>query len=85
MTVTVNLPPDVEQAYLAEAQAKGLSLDELVRNLLLSLQPSPPAPELSPGDWTREVRAWVASHAGNTVVLPDAAMERKSIYGDHGR
>jgi hypothetical protein len=84
MTVTVNLPPDVEQAYLAEAQSKGLSLDELVRNLLLSQQPSPPAPELSPEEWIREFRAWVASHAGNTVVLPDAAMERESIYGDHG-
>ena len=85
MTVTVNLPPDVEQAYLAEAQAKGLSLDELVGNLLLSLQPSPPAHALSPEEWVREFRAWVASHAGNTVVLPDAAMERESIYGDHGR
>jgi hypothetical protein len=41
MTVTVNLPPDVEQAYLADAQAKGLSLDELVRKILLPLQPSP--------------------------------------------
>ena len=84
MTVTVNLPPDVEQAYLAEAQAKGLSLDELVRNLLLSMQLPSPAPAISPEEWIREFRAWVASHAG-TVVLPDAAMERESIYGDHGR
>ena len=77
MTVTVNLPPDVEQAYLAEAHSKGLSLDELVRSILLSLQPSPPAPELSPEEWIREFRAWVASHAGNSVVLPNAAMERE--------
>jgi hypothetical protein len=49
------------------------------------MQPSPPAPELSPEEWIRQFRAWVASHAGNTVVLPDAAMERESIYGDHGR
>jgi predicted HicB family RNase H-like nuclease len=28
MTITINLPPDVEQAFVAEAQAKGISLDE---------------------------------------------------------
>jgi hypothetical protein len=27
---------------------------------------------------------WVNSHGGNAVVLPDEAMERESIYGDHG-
>lgn len=85
MNITVDLPPDIEQAYLAEAQAKGLSLNELVRNLLLSLHPSPPAIELSPEEWTHEFSSWLASHADNTVVLTDAAMERESIYGDHGR
>ena len=33
----------------------------------------------------REFNAWINSHAGSTVVLPDEAMERESIYGDHGR
>jgi hypothetical protein len=36
MTVTLNLPPQVEQAYLAEAQAKGLTLDELVRDVVFT-------------------------------------------------
>jgi len=31
MTVTLNLPRDVEREVLAEAQAKGKSLDEWVR------------------------------------------------------
>ncbi|MGO9262620.1 MAG: hypothetical protein ACLQU1_41015 [Bryobacteraceae bacterium] len=39
MTVTLNLPPHVEQAILAEAQAKGMSPDELVQDLLLARQP----------------------------------------------
>jgi len=86
MTVTLNLPPQVEQAYLAEAHAKGLSLDDLVlQDVLLARQPSAPANQLPPDEWIREFKAWVESHAGNTVVLPDAAMERESIYGDHGR
>jgi len=39
MTLTLNLPPHVEQAYLAEAQAKGVPLDELVREVLIAMQP----------------------------------------------
>lgn len=42
MTVTLNLPPDVEQAYLAEAQAQGVPLDELVREVLIARQPVHP-------------------------------------------
>jgi hypothetical protein len=42
MNVTLNLPPDVEQAYLAQAQAKGMALDELVREILIAIQPSLP-------------------------------------------
>jgi hypothetical protein len=33
MTLTLNLPPQVEQAYLAEAQARGVSLDALVSDV----------------------------------------------------
>ena len=85
MTVTFNLPPQVEEAYVAEAHARGLSLEDLVRDVLLARQPSPAANQLSPEEWVRAFEAWVHSHAGNTIVLPDAAMERESIDGDHGR
>jgi hypothetical protein len=36
MTVTLNLPPDVEREVLAEAQAKGKSLDDWVREVLIA-------------------------------------------------
>ena len=86
MTVTLNLPPQVEQAYLAEAQAKGLPLEDLVlQDVLRARQPSPIANQLPPDEWIRKFKAWVEGHAQNTVVLPDEAMERESIYGDHGR
>jgi hypothetical protein len=85
MTVRLNLPPQVEQAYLAEAHAKGLSLEDLVQDVLLARQPSPAGRQLPPDEWVREFKAWVESHAGNSVVLPDSAMERESIYGDLGR
>ena len=44
MTITLNLPPEVEQAYLAQAQEKGVALDDIVRDVLIAMQPSlPPA------------------------------------------
>jgi hypothetical protein len=45
MIVTLNLPPLVEKAYLAEAQARGLPLDAWVSEVLLSRQPAPAATE----------------------------------------
>ena len=49
MTVTVNLPQKVEQAYLAAARTKGVSVDALVADVLVSHAPvaeSPQRPEL---------------------------------------
>ena len=45
MTVTVDLPPHVEKAYLAEARSKGVPLDELMREVLIAGQPALPATE----------------------------------------
>ena len=39
MTVTVNLPQKVEQAYLAAARTKGVSMDALVADVLVSNAP----------------------------------------------
>lgn len=92
MTVTIELPPDIEAGLLAQAQAEGLDVADYVRNLVRRqvtaanpAKSSKPASERSTEEWLREFNDWVRSHAGNTVVLPDEAMERESIYGDHGR
>jgi len=69
MTVTIELPPDIEAGLLAQAQAGAYAR---------------PAYELPPEEWIRRFDPWVASHAENTVVLPDEAMERETIYGDRG-
>jgi hypothetical protein len=85
MTVTLNLPPQVEQAYLAEAQARGLELADLVREVLVAAQPVAASTELSPEEWVRQFNAWTRSHAGrNLPVLSDEAMSRESIYADRG-
>ena len=38
MTITLDLPPQVEQAYRAEANAKSLSLDAVIREALMTAQ-----------------------------------------------
>lgn len=45
MTITLNLPPHVEKAYLAEAQARGVPLDELMCDVLIAGQPPFPGAE----------------------------------------
>jgi hypothetical protein len=40
VTVTVHLPPEVEQAFLAAARSRGVPVDQLVADLLIS---NPPA------------------------------------------
>jgi len=42
MTVTLNLPPDVERAFLAEAQVRGVSPDECIREMLIARAASGP-------------------------------------------
>ena len=42
MTVTLDLPPHVEKAYLAEARAKGVPLDDLMREVLIAGWPALP-------------------------------------------
>ena len=36
MTVTLNLPPEIERAFQGEARARGLSLDEFLSEVVLA-------------------------------------------------
>jgi hypothetical protein len=91
MTVTIELPPEIEAGLLVQAQAEGLGVADYVRKLVSkeiaanSTAHLRPAYERSNEEWLREFNDWVNSHAGNSIVLPDEAMERESIYGGHGR
>jgi len=84
VTVTLNLPPQVEQAYLAEAHARGVSLEQVVQDVLLARQPSPAPKELPPDEWVAKFRAWAHSHPTDTPLLSDEAISRESIYRDRG-
>jgi len=40
---------------------------------------------VSAEEWSREFHAWVHGHPTDTVLLPDEALSRESIYGMRGR
>jgi hypothetical protein len=85
MTVTLNLPPEKEAAFLAQAQARGLSLEQWM--LEVADQQVPPVSiahlqKTDPEEWARQFDAWVNSHDPNIPVLSDEAMSRESIYPD---
>jgi hypothetical protein len=86
MTLMLNLPPQMEQAYLAEAQLRGVSLDKVVLEALAKVQPSVAAlNELSDEEWDKRFEQWTSRHAGSDLpLLSDEAISRESIYGERG-
>ncbi len=85
MTVILNLSSEKEAAFKAQAQARGLSLeqwmvevvDEYVSPLSIShLQ------KTNPQEWARQFRAWADSHDPDIPILSDEAMSRENIYRD---
>jgi hypothetical protein len=93
MTLTIELPPDVEAGLVAQAQADGVAVSEYVQNLVrgqitarMSASATPrPAYELSPEEWVRKFDEWTRSHAElNLPLLSDEDISRESIYGDRG-
>jgi hypothetical protein len=85
MTVTLDLPPDKEAAFQAEAQARGLSLKQWMLEVAdQQVQPVSIAhlQKTDPQEWARHFDAWVDSHNPNGPVLSDEAMSRDSIYPD---
>jgi hypothetical protein len=81
--------PEAEiQQILAEAiqagliqgpeEALDLGLDALRSKLAVVRKPE------TPEEWIARFHAWIASHAGQTVVRSDEAMSRESTYADRG-
>lgn len=85
MTVTLNLPPEKEAAFKAQAQARGLSLEQWMLEVAdQQVQPVSIAhlQKTNPQEWARQFDAWVNSHDPNIPVLSDEDMSRESIYPD---
>jgi hypothetical protein len=79
MTVTIQLPPDIEADLVAQAQAQGLDLALYVEHVLRERSGA----TFSPAE---RAEAWRQSTRGlpHTPPLSDDAISRESIYGDRG-
>lgn len=79
MTITVDLPPEIEERFIAQARIRGLSLDAYVRDFLASSAAFPPLPTLS-ADELNGILDEAADLVPNVAPLSDHAMSRESIY-----
>jgi hypothetical protein len=83
MTVTLELRPEVEAQLLAQANAKGLSLPDYLKNVVEQQAGSRAAltsvEAMSHEEWEREFEAFVDGFPQQPV-LSDEAISRDSIY-----
>jgi hypothetical protein len=85
MTVTLNLPPEREEALRRRAEACGVTVEQLLDRYIEQLAPSKSIAHLqteNPAEWIRQVRAWTESHDRTTPLLSDEDISRESIYPD---
>jgi hypothetical protein len=88
MTLRLNLPPHVEQAYLAEAQAKGVPLDDLVREVLIARQPALSGQaaaslvKLDDGMWALRARQPISGETVNEIIDD---LRRERDFGNLGQ
>jgi hypothetical protein len=83
MTVTIQLPSEIEADLVAQARDHGLELPQYVEHLLRGQISPRTASVLSPAE---RAAAWRESTGGlpHTPPLSDDAISRGSIYGDRG-
>jgi len=84
MTVTIQLPADIEADLVAQARAQGLDLPKYVEQVLREQVPPRGGAALSPSE---RADAWRQSTRDlpHTPPLSDEAISRESIYSDRGR
>ncbi len=82
MTVTLELKPEVEERIIAEAKARGLSVEDYIRQELEAKVRIPQTPEQIPyEEWLRMFNEFLNSHDYiKAPPLSDEAISRESIY-----
>ncbi len=83
MTVTIELPPEVEAGFAALAAKQGVALPDYLLHLLEEWMPPRKSASLSPDE---RARLWRKSSKGmpHTPPLSDEAVSRESFYDARG-
>jgi predicted transcriptional regulator len=86
MTLTIDIPRELEDRLQEEAERRGVPAEELARTFLEErlLSPSGKALWERPEDWERAFDRWIASQDPGRPPLPEEVMGRESFYGDRG-
>jgi hypothetical protein len=80
MTITLELPPDLEARLLAEANERGLPVDEIVRSYLYHLRPAEPRRRLSAKEVDQGFEQAADLIPEGVPPLSNDAMNRESTY-----
>jgi hypothetical protein len=81
VTITLELPPDLEARFIAEAQAKGIPLQEVVKSYLYYHAPPVRAmSKLSAEEVDKALEEAADLIPEGIQPLCDASMSRNSIY-----
>jgi hypothetical protein len=83
MSVTLELRPEIEATYAAQAAVEGVPLPEYLRHVLEEQAPAPAKRPLSPAE---RADLWRRTSGGllNTPLLSGEAISRESIYAERG-
>lgn len=78
MTITLDLPPEIEARFVAEAEAGGVSVGEVVKAYLLRRTPLARDVNLGPEEWDQE---WddLLDSLPDIPTLSDEAISRESM------
>ena len=85
MRLTIELPSEKEAVLKAQAEARGMSIEEWLLQLAEQhLQPASIAhlQRTDPREWAVQFHLWAESHDRTTPLLSDEAVSRESIYPD---
>ena len=80
MTITLELPPDLEARFGAEATAKGVPVGEVVKAYLYQAPPAPSPKRLTAEEVDRALEEAADLIPEGIPPLSDVAMSRESIY-----
>jgi hypothetical protein len=86
MTLTIDIPRELEGRLQEEAARRGIAAEELARTFLEERLLSPSERPLweRPREWEKAFDEWIAGQNPERPPLPEEAMSRESFYGDRG-
>jgi hypothetical protein len=89
VTLTIHLPPEVENRLRAEAARRGQDAAEyasaLLAEILVPATARTPHPAINQEEWEYAFDAWIRSHHDLTApVIPMESLRREHLYEDRG-